>query len=258
MENKNFCSECGKELFETLNPITNTKMFPTCSCVLEKAEKEKQEMLQIGLKKLRNKLFSENGIGRKYSDITINHIDSVKGQEKAYNEAVEFLKRFSVNENTKGFGLFGGVGSGKTHIVASVVNQLCNERAQSFTEHEKEEAFFGRLTVTPPARFISCIELLESIKGDNGVIKKYKTAKLLIIDDLGAARITEWADERLFEIIDYRYTQELPIIFTTNITPLELKEKIDKRTIDRLNEMCNFISVTAPSQRISIAKAKLT
>lgn len=200
-------------------------------------------------KKIRQRILAENGIGRKYRDITLNDITAIKGQESAYNEATDFLKRFSADRNTKGFGLFGGVGSGKTYIAAALVNQICNIRIDNFTEYEKEEAYFGRGLVPTPARFISCIELLESLKSDSGIIRKYKIAKLLIIDDLGTARITEWADEKLFEIIDYRYSQELPIIFTTNVTPAELKDKMDKRTIDRLKEMCNFISVTAPSQR---------
>ncbi len=249
MENKNFCSECGKELVKKINPITNTEMVLACDCALRKAEQEKQETLKKGFEKLRQKIFTENGIGKKYSGISLNDITAVKGQEKAYNQAVDFLQHFPADKNTKGFGLFGGVGSGKTYIVAALVNQLCNERLESSTEYEREEAYYGRIVIPPPARFISCIELLESIREDNSIIKIYKTAKLLVIDDFGAARITEWVDEKLFEIIDYRYTQELPIIFTTNITPAELKEKIDKRTIDRLNEICCFVSVTAPSQR---------
>lgn len=249
MENKDYCPECGEKLVKVLNPITKIEITKACSCALQRAEKERQEMLQTGLEKLKKKIFSENGIGRKYSNITLNDITAVKGQGNAFDEATDFLKRFSIDRNTKGFGLFGGVGSGKTYIAAALVNQLCNKRIDSLTEYEKEEAYYGRTLVSPPARFISCIELLESIKTDSGVIRNYKTAKLLVIDDLGAARITEWVDERLFEIIDYRYTEELPVIFTTNVTPAELKEKMDKRTIDRLKEMCNFISVTAPSQR---------
>ena len=249
MENKKYCSECGKELVKILNPITKTEITQACSCAIEKANREKQKILQAGLEKLKKKIYSENGVGRKYQDITLNDIISVTGQEKAYNESEDFLKRFSANRNTKGFGLFGGVGSGKTYIVSALINQLCNERTESFTDYEKEEAYFGRILTAPPARFISCIELLESIKADNSVIKKYKNAKLLIIDDLGAARITEWSDEKLFEIVDYRYSQELPIIFTTNVTPAELRAKISDRTIDRLKEMCNFVSVTTPSQR---------
>jgi len=249
MENKKYCSECGRELLKVLNPITKSEITQACSCVIEKAEREKEVILKTGLEKLKKKIFSENGIGRKYSGITLNDIIAVKGQEKAINETTEFLKRFSADRNTNGFGLFGGVGSGKTYIVSALINQLCNERAEAFNDYEKEEAYFGRISTAPPARFISCIELLEKIKADNSTIRKYKTAELLVIDDFGAARITEWADEKLFEIVDYRYAQELPIIFTTNITPAELKTKIDNRTFDRISEVCSFVSVTAPTQR---------
>ena len=154
-----------------------------------------------------------------------------------------------------GFGLCGGVGSGKTYITAALVNQICNYTLDSLTDEEKEKAHFRRFTVTAPALLISSVELFERLKynaaekSDGGYMRRIKRAKVLVIDDLGAARVTEWASERLFEIIDYRYVEELPTIYTTNVLPKELKSIIGERTIDRLTEMCEFVSVTAQSQR---------
>ena len=257
MEDMKICPDCGKEIEIKINPITGAPFPAVCQCAIDKANREKLSQLQIGYEKLKKKIISENGIGRKFRNISLDGINAVNGQEKAYVEAKDFLKRYTADRNTKGFGLFGGVGSGKTYIAAALANQICNQRIENFSEREKEDAFLGRMTVISPVQFVSTVELLERLKinctekGDGNYMEKVKTAKVLIIDDLGAARITEWADERLFEIIDYRYVEELPTIFTTNAMPSELKEKIDKRTFDRLKEMCSFVSVTSHSQRVS-------
>jgi len=74
---------------------------------------------------------------------------------------------------------------------------------------------------------------------------------VLALDDMGAEKPTEWVNERLFEIIDYRYNEYLPVIASTNATPAELKTQIGERSFDRLREMCVFVAVTAKSQRVT-------
>lgn len=251
---KRLCSNCGREIKTGRSAFGNFEYTIKCQCQIEKEEKERQAMLKKGYEMIKAKIFSDNGISPKYSGATLDKITLVKGQENACIKAKEFLNDYLKSTKTKGFAFFGAVGSGKTYIVAALINQLCNNIVDKTTEKEREDICAGRLSVVSPAVFISNIELIEKVKNDNELINKYKKSKLLIIDDLGAARNTEWAEERLFEIIDYRYCQELPIIFTTNITPKDLKEKISNRIFDRLVEMCDFISVTAPSQRSNAAK----
>ena len=69
------------------------------------------------------------------------------------------------------------------------------------------------------------------------------------MDDLGAEKPTEWTKERLFEIVDYRYSEELPIVITTNRTPKEMIDSLGARIYDRIKEMCVLVSTAAPSQR---------
>ena len=76
-----------------------------------------------------------------------------------------------------------------------------------------------------------------------------KTVELLVLDDLGAEKSSEWTKSVLFEIIDYRYNEMLPILITTNCPPKELKAKIGDRSYDRIREMCALVPVTAESQR---------
>ena len=83
---------------------------------------------------------------------------------------------------------------------------------------------------------------------------------LLVIDDFGMERGTEYALERIYNIIDGRYRSRKPLIVTTNLTLTELKKPQDTahaRIYDRLLELCTPIACTGPSMRKNIGQAKL-
>ena len=83
---------------------------------------------------------------------------------------------------------------------------------------------------------------------------------LLVIDDFGMERGTEYALEQIYNIIDSRYRSRKPLIVTTNLTLTELKKTQDTahaRIYDRLLELCIPIACTGPSMRKNIGQAKL-
>ena len=84
-------------------------------------------------------------------------------------------------------------------------------------------------------------------------IEQDKDVELLILDDMGAEKTSDWVCSVLFEIIDHRYNACLPLLVTTNCVPEELKKQIGARNFDRLREMCSLVSVTAKSQRPTAA-----
>jgi len=93
---------------------------------------------------------------------------------------------------------------------------------------------------------------------ESDVFNAYLTVPLLVIDDVGKEKASEWTLATLYSIIDGRYERALPIIVTTNYQPQNLAQRItplgsDHETataiIDRLTEMCTYIYVTGQSQR---------
>lgn len=85
-------------------------------------------------------------------------------------------------------------------------------------------------------------------------------ATLLIIDDLGAERGTEYAVENVFNVIDRRYRSGKPLIITTNlhISMLTNEQSLDKKRIyDRILELCIPIGVNGASKRTATAKEKI-
>jgi DNA replication protein DnaC len=74
-------------------------------------------------------------------------------------------------------------------------------------------------------------------------------APLLVLDDLGASKWTEWVEEITYRLINHRYEQCLPSIFTSNLVPAKLREALGERVASRLTEMCDRIVLKGDDRR---------
>lgn len=101
-------------------------------------------------------------------------------------------------------------------------------------------------------KFISIPELLEMTKksfsnfSEKTELDSIRKAELLVLDDIGTEMKKEWVDSVLFRLIDWRYTNKLVTIFTSNIEIDKLK--LDERITDRIYEMC--IPLALPEKSI--------
>ena len=75
-------------------------------------------------------------------------------------------------------------------------------------------------------------------------VRDCQKASLLVIDDIGAEKASEWTAERLYTIIDHRYANCLPLIVTSNLPPSKLAEQTGERSASRLAEMCEVVAMT--------------
>ena len=103
-------------------------------------------------------------------------------------------------------------------------------------------------------------EMNNSFSGRNEVVDRLCRYPLLIIDDFGMERSTEYALEQIYNIVDSRYRSRKPLIVTTNLTSDEIRHPQDTahaRIYDRLLEMCVPISCIGVSFRKEIAQEKL-
>ena len=121
--------------------------------------------------------------------------------------------------------------TGKSFIAGCIANALLDQGVP--------------VMMTNFARFLN--KLTDMYSGDrNAYINSFNSFPLLIIDDLGVERNSEFAREQVFNIIDSRYRSQLPIIVTTNLTVDELKKPADlarARIYDRVLERCTAIKV---------------
>lgn len=110
---------------------------------------------------------------------------------------------------------------------------------------------------TCPAKFVTAADLLLEIRGTYNkegnelhVIEKYTSkAKILVLDDLGAEKSTDWSIATLGVIIDHRYREKLLTITTTNLTLPELSEVLGDRIASRLVGMSNVVQMKGRDRR---------
>lgn len=86
------------------------------------------------------------------------------------------------------------------------------------------------------------------------ILDKISECDLLIIDDFGAERVTDWVLEKVFLLIDVRYKSEKPIIISTNLEyrkdrECDIARVFGKRVKDRINEMCYPLFFYGESRR---------
>lgn len=189
-------------------------------------------------------LFSISNVGSRYLNASFDDFLHRPGSENAFRIAKHYAHHFD-DYGQESILLWGEPGNGKTHLAAAIHNFL---RAQ------------GKIVV-----FVSMPELLSKIKAtfnsnnktsENQILKALNLCDLLIIDDMGAEKPSDWVSEILFIIIDSRYRRELPVLATSNLNTEELKNQIGKRVVDRMLELSQPIVNTATSYRAEIAKKR--
>jgi DNA replication protein DnaC len=154
--------------------------------------------------------------------------------ERAYRLAFDFAKA------PEGWlVLQGSTGCGKTHLAAAIVN--------------------FRYQAKNPALFVVVPEFLDHLRSTfspesktsyDQLFERVKTTPLLVLDDFGEQSTTSWAQEKLYQVINYRYNAQLPTVITTSRALEEMEGRISSRLADR--KMSTAFNIMAPDYRTDI------
>lgn len=225
------CKKCGGHLetFITVPLVGERKVRCICECMAKERdafeERKRQEECE------RNRRVCFNG-----SSMMACRFESSKKTE-LLTMAENYAKNFSdFRKQGKGLLLWGTVGTGKSHMAACIANHLIDEG--------------HRVLMTNFATMVNVLQ--SSFDGRQEYIDSLNRYALLILDDLGAERRSEYMQEQVFNIIDARYRSGLPMIVTTNLTNEEMKKPADignSRIYDRILERCHPIEVNGQSIR---------
>lgn len=198
-------------------------------------EQEEQERKKYELNKIQkvfnNSNMTKRGIKRTFETFQINKSNRIAFEiAKKYAEDWEKFK-----EEGTGLIFIGKYGTGKTHLAFAIANYLLNKGV--------------------PVVYETLINLMERLKSgydkENDIdyyeiIKLYCECDLLIIDDLGKEKLSEWVLEKLFQIINTRYENMLPILITSNYNEKDMIKRLSsgndgiaaESLVSRLNEIC--------------------
>lgn len=214
-----------------------------------KAEADRlKQQEQDELRARAKKLFDQSKMGIRFQLRSFDNFEVDSHNVKAFEAVKRYSKDFEkYTLQGLGFILSGPYGSGKTHLAAALATDLIN---RGF-----------------PVVFGTLINLLGKIRqtysenwkqeDELDILETYSTVSLLIIDDLGKERTSEWSLEKLFSIVNTRYENNLPIVATTNYNMQTLIEKLTanknsdvaESIVSRLHEMCKGIYLNAPDHR---------
>lgn len=233
------CTKChGERETDEIIPVFEKKMPIRCQCMKEAGEKAKAQQEHQSKMQMLDKLRSASLLGERYKDTTFANTDlSVGGDfEKAFHRCRKYCEvADQVLEKGYGIYLFGASGTGKTHLTACICNELIS------TYHQCLFTNFFEISKLIRSTFNKNIEA-------ESIIKRICEIDFLFIDDLGTELLKKngednWLQEQVFDIINKRYNNRKPTIFTSNYSLNELiKERgMMQKTVDRIMEMSHAI-----------------
>jgi len=165
-------------------------------------------------------------------------LDPVIGRDDEIRRVMQVLSRRTKNNPV----LIGEAGVGKTHLAAAILNAaLAQDRAAVF--------------VTIP-ELMQGLRAAQRTDAADAVLELLSTTDLVVLDDLGSERVTDFVTEQLFVIVNARYLREKQTIVTTNYTqPTALSERYGsvtgERIVSRLREMCRWLVLEGEDWRVA-------
>lgn len=230
-----YCARCNKPLEIHRVVCGVTRALPVmCDCEKEE-ERQKAEAKRLqDIADAKRKCFS--GDYSRLSSATLAMVEMERPKEAALLRRYIRLFR-DMYANQQGLLLYGPNGTGKSFMAAAVCNELIE------TGHDVKFATFSRIEQ----------EIGAGSRADRKTyIDSLNEYALLVLDDLGAERRSEYMQELVFTIIDSRYSSGKPMIITTNLSLDDMKNPQtaqQSRIYDRVLQVCYRVAVTGDSLR---------
>jgi DNA replication protein DnaC len=281
------CEFCGQTLYHTgiVSVLQEKRVYAWmkepehCDCkkaqaywakveakkIAAEEEKKRQEKAERIQRKI-NKLIRESGIRGRFLNRTFDTFEITKQNRRAYEAAKRYADNFAAMlpkksggriepPQVKRNGIFttGSCGTGKTHLVTAISNQLIS----------KGIPVICMTMIDLLARVKQTFDRIDFNNTEADIMKIYEEVPLLVIDDLGSEQPTEWGATKIYAIVNARYEAYMPTIVTTNYAGDELIRRMTptgvngrpldsrnaEKTIDRLKEMCVGIEMNWESWR---------
>lgn len=244
-----YCGKCKTRKQKRLNLPAGSifgdggEKIVSCQCVCQQEYEKKRREMDAHREEMRmiQRRKDASMMDSKYHGAVFSSYEETADNSKVLKVAKNYVRKFEeMYKQNQGILLYGPVGTGKSYTAACIANALLDQNISVI--------------------MTSFVKILQNIQYQNEAdyIEMLNSAKLLILDDLGTERNTDFALEKVYNIIDSRSRASKPMILTTN---LELSEMMDtqdiryKRIYDRIFETCYPLKVPGKSfRRLSAEK----
>ena len=236
-DNLVYCSKCRTARQKRI-AFAGKMIEPRCMCACQTAAYEQQEQ-ERKHREFMDRVEKNRSVGLTDPVLRKHTFENDLGYNpKQMGMAKQFVRHWDeFKKDSMGLLLWGPVGTGKSFIAGCIANALLDQGVP--------------VMMTNFARLLN--KLTDMYAGDrNAYIDSFNSFPLLIIDDLGVERNSEFAREQVFSVIDSRYRSQLPLIVTTNLTPEQMRNPEDlarARIYDRVLERCTPIRVDSQNIR---------
>lgn len=242
-----YCKKC-KTPRMFVSPDGKFRARAICDCQKQKLDREKAEQEERERLRPMQELSCVSLIGQRYKEATFSK--TKLGDNPTFETAFYRCKKYCDNADRvlkSGLGLYiyGTSGTGKTHLASCIANELARQHKQVVLTSFSEIASILKTT------------FYNKDNTERSYIKKLATIEFLIIDDIGVERVRNgdddlWLQEKIFEIVNQRYNNMRPTVFTSNYHPsiLQAERGYAERTVDRIIDMSTvFLEITGESVR---------
>ncbi len=176
-------------------------------------------------------------IPKRYQNVSLKNFMQLSKDHKKILSVVDNYIKLKTFKDGKGLMFVGPPGTGKTHLAISILKEL-------YLKYKVKGYFIDTISL-----LFEIKNLYEERKTERELLKEIIETPVLVLDDLGNERLSEWSRDIIYYIITNRYNEMKPIIITSNSyinAPDDLpslEERLSPPIISRLKNMCSIVEI---------------